>query len=75
MVKIDTTYIFEGPDGKASLLDLTAYGRQEDWEDSPEGWPQTSLKDGDWVRHHDKYGELVQGSDSCCGSQAGEGRA
>jgi len=23
-----------------SILDLTAYGRQEDWEDSPAGWPQ-----------------------------------
>ena len=23
-----------------SLLDKTPYGRQEDWEDSPEGWPQ-----------------------------------
>ena len=23
------------------LLDLTAYGRQEAWEDSPEGWPQS----------------------------------
>jgi hypothetical protein len=22
------------------LLDLTVYGRQEEWEDSPEGWPQ-----------------------------------
>lgn len=22
------------------LLDLTAYGRQEHWEDSPDGWPQ-----------------------------------
>ncbi len=22
------------------LLDMTAYGRQEDWEDSPAGWPQ-----------------------------------
>src|SRR5688572_10717007 len=22
------------------LLDLTAYGRREEWEDSPEGWPQ-----------------------------------
>ena len=22
------------------LLDLTVYGRQEQWEDSPEGWPQ-----------------------------------
>jgi predicted dithiol-disulfide oxidoreductase (DUF899 family) len=23
-----------------SILDLTAYGRQQDWEDSPAGWPQ-----------------------------------
>lgn len=23
-----------------NYLDLTPYGRQEDWEDSPEGWPQ-----------------------------------
>jgi predicted dithiol-disulfide oxidoreductase (DUF899 family) len=23
-----------------SMLDLCPYGRQEDWEDSPEGWPQ-----------------------------------
>lgn len=25
----------------AHLLDLTVYGRQEQWEDSPQGWPQT----------------------------------
>ncbi|MEV6970830.1 DUF899 family protein [Hamadaea sp. NPDC051192] len=25
-----------------SILDLTPYGRQQAWEDSPEGWPQTS---------------------------------
>jgi predicted dithiol-disulfide oxidoreductase (DUF899 family) len=24
-----------------NLLDLTPYGRQEEWEDSPAGWPQT----------------------------------
>lgn len=23
-----------------NILELTAYGRQEDWEDSPPGWPQ-----------------------------------
>jgi predicted dithiol-disulfide oxidoreductase (DUF899 family) len=23
-----------------NVLDLTVYGRQEDWEDSPAGWPQ-----------------------------------
>ncbi|HTM55150.1 MAG TPA: DUF899 family protein [Pirellulales bacterium] len=30
------------------LLDLTAYGRQETWEDSPEGWPQDRA--GSWWR-------------------------
>jgi predicted dithiol-disulfide oxidoreductase (DUF899 family) len=23
-----------------NILDLAVYGRQEDWEDSPPGWPQ-----------------------------------
>ena len=23
-----------------NILDLTPFGRQEDWEDSPPGWPQ-----------------------------------
>jgi predicted dithiol-disulfide oxidoreductase (DUF899 family) len=27
------------------LLDRTVYGRQETWEDSPEGWPQHSIMD------------------------------
>ena len=26
-----------------TFLDLTPLGRQEDWEDSPEGWPQIIL--------------------------------
>lgn len=30
----------EGVTDPYSLLDLTPYGRQEDFEDSPEGWPQ-----------------------------------
>jgi predicted dithiol-disulfide oxidoreductase (DUF899 family) len=30
------------------LLDLTVYGRQEEWEDSPDGWPQDPT--GDWWR-------------------------
>jgi predicted dithiol-disulfide oxidoreductase (DUF899 family) len=25
------------------LLDMTVYGRQEDWQDSPAGWPQTDI--------------------------------
>jgi predicted dithiol-disulfide oxidoreductase (DUF899 family) len=27
-------------DNSYRLLDLTVYGRQEKWEDSPPGWPQ-----------------------------------
>jgi predicted dithiol-disulfide oxidoreductase (DUF899 family) len=38
--------------GTYSYLDLTPLGRQEDWEVSPPGWPQTT--DG-WVRRHDEY--------------------
>ncbi len=30
----------EAMDNSYRLLDLTVYGRQEDWEDSPVGWPQ-----------------------------------
>jgi predicted dithiol-disulfide oxidoreductase (DUF899 family) len=38
-----------------SLLDLTALGRQEEWEDSPKGYPQTAPYS--WWRWHDSYGE------------------
>jgi predicted dithiol-disulfide oxidoreductase (DUF899 family) len=36
-----------------TLLDLTALGRQESWEDSPDGWPQTEPYV--WWRRHDEY--------------------
>ena len=36
-----------------SYLDLTALGRQELWEDSPEGYPQT--KPYEWWNWHDSY--------------------
>jgi predicted dithiol-disulfide oxidoreductase (DUF899 family) len=36
-----------------NLLDLTPYGRQEEWEDSPQGWPQTPSYT--WWRLHDEY--------------------
>jgi predicted dithiol-disulfide oxidoreductase (DUF899 family) len=29
----------EAMDNSYDLLDLTVYGRQEKWEDSPTGWP------------------------------------
>jgi predicted dithiol-disulfide oxidoreductase (DUF899 family) len=34
------------------LLDMTPYGRQEVWEDSPAGWPQPFRTDGDQFRLH-----------------------
>ena len=36
-----------------SYLDLTALGRQEEWEDSPEGYPQTPPYK--WWNWHDEY--------------------
>jgi predicted dithiol-disulfide oxidoreductase (DUF899 family) len=36
-----------------SLLDLTPFGRQEQWEDSPEGWPQDPTMS--WLRLRDEY--------------------
>lgn len=36
------------------LLDLTPYGRQEDWENSPDDWPQEATYS--WMRLHDRYG-------------------
>lgn len=36
-----------------SLLDLLPYGRQETWEDSPPGWPQSAPFA--WWRRHDEY--------------------
>jgi predicted dithiol-disulfide oxidoreductase (DUF899 family) len=38
-----------------TFLDLTPLGRQETWEDSPEGYPQTPPYD--WWRRHDEYGD------------------
>ena len=36
-----------------SYLDITALGRQETWEDSPEGYPQTEPYG--WWNRHDEY--------------------
>jgi hypothetical protein len=37
----------EAMDNNYALMDLTVYGRQEPWEDSPAGWPQGC---GDYTR-------------------------
>ena len=36
-----------------SYFDLVPFGRQESWEDSPQGWPQTPPYD--WWQRHDEY--------------------
>ncbi|MDH3683702.1 MAG: DUF899 domain-containing protein [Acidimicrobiia bacterium] len=36
-----------------TYLDLTPFGRQESWEDSPPGWPRTEPYT--WIRRHDAY--------------------
>ena len=40
----------EAMDYSLALMDLTVYGRQEPWEDSPAGWPQEWIVDGSNTR-------------------------
>ena len=40
----------EAMDYSLALMDLTVYGRQEPWEDSPSGWPQPWQVDGSNTR-------------------------
>jgi predicted dithiol-disulfide oxidoreductase (DUF899 family) len=47
----------EGMGTTWSYLDITALGRQEEWEDSPEGYPQTPPYR--WWQYHDMYEETA----------------
>jgi predicted dithiol-disulfide oxidoreductase (DUF899 family) len=49
----------EAMGGTWSYLDLTALGRQETWEDSPEGYPQTPPYE--WWNWHDEYAKPSSG--------------
>jgi predicted dithiol-disulfide oxidoreductase (DUF899 family) len=56
--RIFRTYLIDGRGDEAmgstwSYLDMTALGRQEEWEDSPEGYPQTPPYE--WWDYHDAY--------------------
>jgi predicted dithiol-disulfide oxidoreductase (DUF899 family) len=58
--RIFRTYLINGRGDEAmgstwGYLDITALGRQEEWEDSPEGYPQTPPYQ--WWNYHDAYGE------------------
>jgi len=43
--------------GTWAYLDITALGRQEQWEDSPAGYPQTQAYG--WLNLHDEYGRAT----------------
>ena len=56
--KVFRTYFVDSRGDEAmgstwSYIDITALGRQEEWEDSPEGYPQTAPYQ--WWRLHDEY--------------------
>ena len=56
--RVFRTYMIDGRGDEAlgsiwSYLDMTALGRQEAWEDSPEGHPQTPPYG--WWNYHDAY--------------------
>jgi predicted dithiol-disulfide oxidoreductase (DUF899 family) len=58
--KIFRTYLINSRGDEAmgttwSYLDMTALGRQEQWEDSPEGYPQSAPYQ--WWNYHDAYGD------------------
>lgn len=48
-----------------NFLDMTALGRQEAWEDSPPGYPQTAPYQ--WWRHNDSYGSTEPCGGHCAG--------
>jgi predicted dithiol-disulfide oxidoreductase (DUF899 family) len=47
----------EGMGTTWSYLDITALGRQEEWENSPDGYPQ--MPPYRWWRYHDAYEETA----------------
>jgi predicted dithiol-disulfide oxidoreductase (DUF899 family) len=63
--RISRTYFIDSRGDEAmgttwSYLDMTALGRQEQWEDSPEGYPQTPPYQ--WWNYHDNYGQTGFGA-------------
>ncbi|HET6289963.1 MAG TPA: DUF899 domain-containing protein [Amycolatopsis sp.] len=47
-----------------SYLDITPLGRQEEWEDSPAGHPQTPPYE--WWNWHDAYEDAASSGGGCC---------
>jgi predicted dithiol-disulfide oxidoreductase (DUF899 family) len=66
----------EAMDYSYALMDLTVYGRQEPWEDSPPGWPQGWQVDGSNTRINGRpiaqWSRLEDGrSDDLAGAELG----
>ena len=67
--KIFRTYLINSRGDEAigttwSYLDMTALGRQEEWEDSPAGYPKTPPYE--WWNYHDAYAEGDSTGAGCC---------
>ena len=72
--EIFRTYFVDGRGDEAlgglwAYLDITPLGRQEEWEDSPEGYPQGPAND--WIRLHDEY-DLPAGAAKAVASATAE---
>jgi predicted dithiol-disulfide oxidoreductase (DUF899 family) len=72
------TYFINGRGGEAlsfmwSYLDMTALGRQENWEDSPPGYPQGPPYE--WWRRHDEYDDAPSVPADRWGAQTAQGAA
>jgi predicted dithiol-disulfide oxidoreductase (DUF899 family) len=67
----------EAMDHSYPLMDLTVYGRQETWEDSPLGWPQPWPADGSVHRVNGRpiaqWSRLAAGRSDDLGSAAPRG--
>ena len=64
--RVFRTYLLNGRGDETlgntwSYLDMTALGRQEDWEDSPEGYPQGPSYE--WWNWHDEYSDPASASE------------
>jgi predicted dithiol-disulfide oxidoreductase (DUF899 family) len=53
-----------------SYLDITPLGRQEKWEDSPEGYPQTQAYV--WWNYHDRYDDGEEFTHAISGATASQ---
>jgi predicted dithiol-disulfide oxidoreductase (DUF899 family) len=76
--RVFRTYVIDARGDEAmgttwSYLDITALGRQELWEDSPEGYPQTPPYE--WWNWHDEYDKAPAASEEWLERVEGSGNA